>query len=80
MTKTTTRTADRYIGRNGEPPLHTRSVEDLAHERIEDLTAVAIFLASCPPNEMWGGWRCSEALEAFARLIDVPVAKLRGLA
>jgi hypothetical protein len=45
MSKTTTCTADRYIGRNGEPPLHTRSIEDLANERIEDLTAVAVSVA-----------------------------------
>jgi hypothetical protein len=48
--------------------------------RLTDITAVVAFLANVPPDDRYGGSKASEALETFARLIDVPVAKLRGLA
>ena len=73
--KAATLIADKYVGRNGQ----AIDLETSHHQRLEDITAVASFLVWMPDNAMWGGVRAEEALLAFARLLDIPVAKLRSL-
>jgi hypothetical protein len=68
------RTADKYIGRNGEPA----GMPD-PQQRVADITTVAAFLVYMDPDEMWGGQTAGDAFEAFARIINVPVAQLRKL-
>lgn len=71
-------TADKYVARDGGAPMAERTPEQLKKEHLEATTTVAAFLAHCPPNEMWGGRKASEAFESFAYLLRVPPAKLRN--
>lgn len=74
MDKRTARIADKYIARDGGEPTRTRDAR-----RDSDPMTAAWFIAHCPEDRLCGGITKKAALEALARLIDVPVAKLRAL-
>ncbi len=71
-------TADKYVARDGGAPMAERTPEQLTKEHLEAVTTVAAFLANCPPDEMWGGRKASEAFESFAYLMQIPPVKLRA--
>jgi len=55
--------------------------DNRVNDRLEDLTAVASFLAMAEKEELMLNSRTgNEAFEAFARIIGVPASKLRVLA
>lgn len=53
----------------------------ITKQEVDDVTAVAAFLTMAEREDlMLNGVRATEAVEGFARLINVNVTKLRGLA
>lgn len=72
------RIADRYIGRDGSEPAPAAHPPGSLGDRISALSKVAAFIAHHDPDDMWGGHRASEAMDALDDLMGFPRGKLRA--
>lgn len=76
--KTAAQIADKYIAPDGsEPKPGVIYIPTIVHTlqkqgKTKALAAVSYFLASCPPNVMYGGYSSDEAFKAFCEILDVP--------
>ena len=62
------------------PPVKPPKKADMdADEDLEDRLTVACFLVYSDPDDVCGGPTGNDALEAFSRLMQVPVARLMRL-
>lgn len=73
------RIADRYIGRDGGPPVASSAPPEGSTEPARDITAVACFLAWQPPTTQWGSYTADQALRAFCRLHRIDPDYIRHL-
>lgn len=62
------RIADRYIGRDGGPPIASSVPPESSTQPAQDLMAVVCFLAWQPPTTQWGSYTADQALKALCRL------------
>ena len=45
-------------------------------DRAKDIVTVTMFIGWHDGDALWGGYRASEAIRAFARLVGIPVIRL----
>lgn len=71
--------ADKYIARDGGPPIHEREAKRARQRRLAAVVTLARYVAWQEPNQLWGGVRQKEALEALALVIGVPAKTINKI-
>lgn len=69
--------ADKYIARDGSVPKTENGNRRLCIADIDDISAVAQFLAYQDNGEMSGGVKGAEAWLAFCRIVGLPAGEFR---